>query len=53
VPPSFHGSNNRMDADPSYVYDAAGNLLNDGVHAYAYDAEGRRVHAEEGGVVKE
>jgi RHS repeat-associated protein len=31
-------NNNRMDG---YSYDAAGNLLNDGVHNYTYDAENR------------
>jgi len=35
---SFSGNNNRMDG---YSYDAAGNLLNDGTHNYAYDAENR------------
>jgi RHS repeat-associated protein len=37
---SFTGGNNRMD---TYSYDAAGNLLNDGCHAYSYDAENRIV----------
>jgi RHS repeat-associated protein len=41
--PSFtgngNGNNNRMD---TYSYDAAGNLLNDGLgHTYTYDAENR------------
>ncbi len=35
---SFTGNNNRLDG---YSYDAAGNLLNDGVHSYTYDAENR------------
>jgi RHS repeat-associated protein len=35
---SFTGNNNRIDG---YSYDAAGNLLNDGNHRYAYDAENR------------
>ena len=35
---TFTGSNNRVD---SYSYDAAGNVLNDGLNAYTYDAEGR------------
>jgi RHS repeat-associated protein len=35
-PLSFTSNNNRMDG---YSYDAAGNLLNDGNHRYAYDAE--------------
>jgi RHS repeat-associated protein len=34
---SFTGNNNRMD---TYSYDAAGDLLNDGVHSYAYDGYG-------------
>src|SRR3984885_2147526 len=34
------GTNNRF-SNSSYQYDAAGNMLNDGVHAYAYDAENR------------
>jgi RHS repeat-associated protein len=34
---SFTGNNNRMD---SYSYDAAGDLLNDGAHSYAYDGYG-------------
>lgn len=39
------GNNNRMD---TYTYDAAGNLLNDGVHNYAYDAENRIVTVDLG-----
>lgn len=35
---SFTGNNNRID---NWHYDSAGNLLNDGVHSYTYDAEGR------------
>jgi len=35
---TFSGNNNRMDG---YSYDAAGNLLSDGTHNYAYDAENR------------
>lgn len=31
-------TNNQL---PGYAYDPAGNLLNDGVHSYAYDAENR------------
>jgi len=38
-------NNNRMDG---YSYDAAGNLLNDGLHQYSYDAE-NRVIAVDGG----
>ena len=32
------GGNNRVDG---YSYDAAGNVMNDGLNAYTYDAEGR------------
>src|SRR6266568_3019584 len=42
---SFSGSNNRMDG---YSYDAAGNLLNDGTHSYAYDAENRMTTVDNG-----
>jgi RHS repeat-associated protein len=35
---TFSGNNNRMDG---YSYDASGNLLGDGTHTYAYDAESR------------
>ncbi len=35
---SFTGENNRMDG---YSYNAEGDLLNDGIHQYAYDAENR------------
>ena len=36
----FNAANNRI-TDGGYGYDAAGNLLNDGLHAYAYDAENK------------
>ena len=42
---TFSGANNRMDG---YSYDAAGNLLNDGVHSYTYDAESRIVSVDGG-----
>ena len=42
---SFTGNNNRMD---TYGYDAAGNLLNDGVHAYAYDGYGNLASVDAG-----
>jgi RHS repeat-associated protein len=38
-------NNNRMDG---YSYDAAGNLLNDGTHSYAYDAENRISNVDNG-----
>jgi len=37
-PLNFTHNNNRIDG---YTYDAAGNLLSDGVHSYSYDAESR------------
>ena len=42
---SFSGNNNRMDG---YSYDASGNLLNDGTHSYAYDAESRIISVDSG-----
>jgi YD repeat-containing protein len=42
---SFTGNNNRIDGAS---YDALGNLLNDGVHSYKYDAE-NRISAVDGG----
>ena len=41
-----HGNNNRLDG---YAYDSAGNLLNDGVNYYTYDAENRVVQVQQGG----
>lgn len=42
---SYSGNNNRMDG---YSYDAAGNLLGDGLHTYAYDAENRLISVDGG-----
>lgn len=42
---TFSGNNNRIDG---YSYDADGNLLNDGVHNYLYDAENRIVSVDGG-----
>jgi len=42
---TFNGGNNRID---SYSYDAAGNVLNDGVHTYTYDAENRVIQVDGG-----
>jgi len=42
---TFSGANNRMDG---YSYDADGNVLNDGVHSYAYDAENRIISVDGG-----
>jgi RHS repeat-associated protein len=36
-------------ATVNYSYDAAGNVTNDGVHGYAYDAENRLVSVDGGG----
>jgi uncharacterized protein RhaS with RHS repeats len=35
---SFNASDNRI---TGWIYDAAGNLLNDGLHSYTFDAESR------------
>ena len=43
--PGSPNNNNRMDG---YSYDAAGNLLNDGVHSYTYDAENRVTQVDAG-----
>jgi RHS repeat-associated protein len=42
---SYSGNNNRMDG---YSYDAAGNLLSDGLHNYTYDAENRPIAVDGG-----
>ncbi len=42
---TFNNAANHLDG---YSYDAAGNLLNDGVHAYAYDAENRLLSVDGG-----
>ncbi|MHB8756226.1 MAG: RHS repeat protein [Candidatus Acidiferrales bacterium] len=42
---TFSGANNRMDG---YSYDADGNVLNDGAHSYAYDAENRIISVDGG-----
>jgi len=42
---SYTGNNNRMDG---YSYDLAGNLLGDGTHTYAYDAENRLISVDNG-----
>jgi len=43
--PGSPQNNNRMDG---YSYDAAGNVLNDGVHSYTYDAENRIIKVDNG-----
>jgi RHS repeat-associated protein len=42
---TFSGANNRVDG---YTYDAAGNLMNDGSHSYAFDAENRIIQVDAG-----
>jgi len=42
---TFSGGNNRMDG---WSYDAAGNLRNDGIHSYSYDAENRLISVDGG-----
>jgi len=42
---SFSGGSNRVDGDS---YDAAGNLLSDGLHSYTYDAENRIIKVDTG-----
>lgn len=37
---SFNTSNNQISSPTGFAYDAAGNLINDTVHSYTYDAEG-------------
>jgi RHS repeat-associated protein len=37
--PTINAANNRITTS-GYTYDAAGNMLNDTVHSYSYDAEG-------------
>jgi RHS repeat-associated protein len=41
--PGAPANNNRLDG---FSYDAAGNLLNDSVHQYAYDAENRLISVD-------
>jgi RHS repeat-associated protein len=41
--PGAPANNNRLDG---FSYDAAGNLLNDGVHQYRYDAENRLISVD-------
>ncbi len=44
---SFNPATNQINS-AGYVYDAAGNLINDGVHSYAYDAEGNLLQVDGG-----
>jgi uncharacterized protein RhaS with RHS repeats len=45
---SFSGNDNRIDG---WSYDAAGNLLSDGSHTYAYDAEDELVSVDNGALL--
>ncbi|MGH9397379.1 MAG: hypothetical protein ACRD18_11090 [Terriglobia bacterium] len=42
---SFSASTNQI-SNSGYTYDASGDLTNDGVHLYQYDAEGRQVSVD-------
>ncbi|MGH9397774.1 MAG: RHS repeat-associated core domain-containing protein, partial [Terriglobia bacterium] len=44
---SFSASTNQI-SNSGYTYDASGDLTNDGVHSYQYDAEGRQVAVDNG-----
>ena len=44
--PSY--SFNANNQSPSFTYDAAGNIINDGNHTYTYDAEGRMLTVDSG-----
>ncbi len=44
---TFSSSTNRITTS-GYTYDAAGNMTNDSVHAYTWDAEGRLVKVDAG-----
>ncbi len=43
---SFNPANNQMTGD--YIYDGAGNLINDNFHQYSYDAEGNVIQVDGG-----
>jgi len=46
--PAWSQTANAKNQIVGYAYDAAGNLLNDGVHSYAYDAENRITQVDGG-----
>jgi RHS repeat-associated protein len=46
---NFHQTANAQNRLNGFSYDAAGNLLNDGVHNYTYDAENRITQVDGGG----
>ena len=41
-------NNNRISTSSGFVYDAAGNVMADGVHTYQWDAEGRMIQLDSG-----
>ncbi len=41
-------ANNRLTGSGGSTYDGAGNIMNDGIHAYTYDAENRIVKVDSG-----
>jgi RHS repeat-associated protein len=49
--PTINPANNQITTS-GYTYDAAGNMLNDGVHSYQYDAEGNLVWVDGGSTAK-
>ncbi len=48
---SFNESTNQITTS-GYAYDAAGNMTNDGVHTYTYDAEGKIITVDGGSTAK-
>jgi RHS repeat-associated protein len=49
--PTVNPANNQI-TTTGYTYDAAGNMLNDGVHSYQYDAEGNLMQVDGGSTAK-
>jgi RHS repeat-associated protein len=48
---SFNGVNNHITTN-GFAYDAAGNVTNDSIHSYTYDAEGRLKAVDSGNTAK-
>lgn len=48
VPTNAIQSVNNLGSNKNYTYDSSGNLTNDGVHTYTYDAENRIVSVDNG-----
>ena len=47
--PSYgYNANNQLNSPSGFVYDAAGNLTNDTVHSYTYDAKGQVIQVDVG-----